>query len=362
MHAARIDAVRKFLLEKNFDAFLLTDPPDVRWCCGFTGSSGFLLVDQSRATLITDSRYQVQAVAEVGKASGLSGVKVEIQRESAIDHISESGLLSRAGSLGIDSWRITVAFAADLEEHFPDVELHPIPSPFKVQIAEKHGTEVAALRRAQAVTDAVFDEILQSIRPGLTEVEIASEIVHAHLIRGAEEMSFPPIVASGPNGALPHARPSKRRIRNGELIVLDFGCFVDGYASDMSRTISVGRPDADALKAYDVVHSAQRAAQDEAQSGMRAGELDRIAREVIEKAGYGRTFIHSLGHGLGLRVHEWPRIARRCDDILPENAVITIEPGIYVADSFGIRIENSVLLSSSGSEQLPKSDTSLIVI
>lgn len=363
MHAARIDDVREFLLAREIDAFLLTDPPDVRWCCGFTGSSGFLLVDRWKATLITDTRYRDQAAAEVADVTPRqSRVDVQIHAESAINHLAESGLLSDVRSLGVDSWRVTVAFASDLEKWLPDVVLKPIPSPFKEQIANKRDHEIQALHRAQAVTDDVFDEILQIIRPGVTEKEIASEIVHRHLLKGAEAMSFPPIVASGPNGALPHARPSDRVISNADLVVMDFGCFVDGYASDMTRTISIGQPSADALKVYDVVRSAQREAQDGAHAGMLASELDRIGRDAITISGYGNAFSHGLGHGLGLRVHEWPRIGRGCNDILPENAVITIEPGIYIAGAFGIRIENSVLLTSSGADQLPKSDTSLIVI
>ena len=225
MHAARVDHVCNFLVVEKLDAFLLTDPPDIRWCCGFTGSSGLLLVDQSKATLLTDGRYRDQAAAEVSVA------EIAIYRDSAIDHITEFGLLSHTRSVGIDSSRVTVSFANDLEARFSGVSWQAIPSPFKKMIAQKDDQEITALRRAQAVTDAVFDEVLQLIRPGLTETEIASEIVHRHLVRGADEMSFPPIVASGPNGALPHARPSTRRISSGEFVVLDFGCFVDGYCS-----------------------------------------------------------------------------------------------------------------------------------
>ena len=368
MHTARIDSVREFMSSRRLDAFLVTDSPDIRWCCGFTGSAGILLIDQSKATLVTDGRYREQAIAEVAQSTATSistpntFFDVQIHTSSPLEHLSEVGLLSQIHSIGVDSWRVTLAFATDFEDRFPDVELTAIPYPLKEAIASKHEREIEALQRAQAMTDAVFEEVLQIIRPGLTEVEVASEIVHRHLMKGAEAMAFPPIVASGPNAALPHARPSDRQIGVGELVVLDFGCFVDGYASYMTRTLSTGQPNPDAPKVYDIVHSAQRKAQDQARPGMSADELDEIGRNVITKAGYGRFFTHSLGHGLGLRVHEWPRIGRGCTDILPENVVITIEPGIYISGSFGIRIENSVLLSSTGSEQLPTSDTSLIVI
>jgi Xaa-Pro aminopeptidase len=356
MHAARIASVRKFMLAKDLDAFLFTDPADVRWCCGFTGSSGHFLIDQSTATLLTDGRYRNQASTEVSVA------RVVIHSGSAVEHISTSGLLDHARSLAVDSSQVSVSFAEELETRFPSVELRAIPAPFRRRIAQKDADEIAALRRAQAITDAVFEEILGLIRPGLSEVEISTEIIRRHLLMGAEGMSFPPIVASGPNGALPHGRPTEKQIQRGELVVLDFGCFVDGYASDMTRTVAVGAPEKDAVDVYDVVHSAQRTAQEAARAGMVASELDAIARDLITDAGYGGSFNHSLGHGLGLRIHEWPRIGRGCSEVLPKNVVITIEPGIYIAESFGIRIENSVLLTDSGAEQLPTSDTSLIVI
>ncbi|MFC2085857.1 aminopeptidase P family protein [Bacteroidota bacterium] len=356
MHAARVDHVRDFLHVEKLDAFLLTASPDIRWCCGFTGSAGLLLVDRSTATLFTDGRYQDQAADEVSTAD------IVIYQEGALDHISEAGLLSHANAIGIDSSCVTLAFANEVEDLFPDLRLYAVPSPFRERIAQKETLEIAALRRAQALTDAVFEELLQLIRPGITEKEIASEITCRHLTKGAEGMSFPPIVASGPNGALPHASPTARTIKNGDLVVLDFGCFVDGYASDMTRTVAVGMPSSEARSAYEVVRLAQHRAQTRAKAGMPASELDFIGRRVIVDAGYGKSFSHSLGHGIGLRIHEWPRIGRRCNYALPENSVITIEPGIYIPDSFGIRIENAVLLTSTGAEQLPASDTSLIVL
>jgi len=356
MHARRIESVRIQLRDRGLDSFLFSSPPDIRWACGFTGSDALLVVAPDSVDLVTDGRYRDQAASELSVGS------VHIHGGSAIEFIAESGLLKAGESVGIDSWCVTVDFAGRLETMVPKTRVVPQPRPFREFIASKDPTEIKALRKAQAVTDSVFEEILGILRPGLTELEVASEIVYRHLQRGADEMSFPPIVGSGPNGALPHARPSNRVLTMGDLVVLDFGCFVNGYASDMTRTVAIGKPSDDAARAYEVVLSAQSAAEQAACSGLLASDLDGIARDMIDAAGYGGAFTHGLGHGLGLRVHEWPRIGRNCDEPLPENCVITIEPGVYISNEFGIRIENSVVVNSKGNDPLPSSTTSLIVL
>jgi Xaa-Pro aminopeptidase len=356
MYAERFDKVRALLRDKDLDAFLFWDATDIRWCCGFSGSSGILLVDRTEATLLTDGRYRSQAKQEVREAS------VEIYRDSMLSHLSNMGWLADGLSLGLDGDATTLAFASRLEDEFPNLTLSSFPSPLKRLKACKSDTEIETMRKAQKVTDEVFEHLLGFVSPGMTEREVAAEIVYQHLKRGAERMSFEPIVASGPNGALPHARPSDRVLSRGDMVVMDFGCFVDGYASDMTRTIALGTVDSVAHKAYETVLLAQSEAQGQARSNMAASELDGIARRIIENAGFGASFTHSLGHGLGLDVHEWPRIAATSKDTLPDHAVVTIEPGVYLEGSFGIRIENSVVLNSDGAEQLPASDTSLIVI
>ena len=356
MYSERIEAVRAILRDEDLDAFLFTALTDIRWCCGFTGSSGILLIDRSDATLITDGRYRDQASTQTRQA------KVVIYRDSMMGGLATSGTLEDGSTIGLDSQSTTVDFARRFERRFSAVRTSWHPSPLKRLKAPKSDTEIEALRRAQSITDEVFGHLLGFIEPGMREHEVAAEIVYQHLIRGGTRMSFEPIVASGPNGALPHARPTDRKLENGDLVVLDFGCFVDGYASDMTRTIAIGAVESAAHKAYETVLLAQSEAQRQARSNMAASELDGIARSIIEGAGLGDSFTHSLGHGIGLDVHEWPRIASNSKDILPERCVVTIEPGIYLQDRFGIRIENSVILSSDGAEQLPTSDTSLIVI
>ncbi len=218
------------------------------------------------------------------------------------------------------------------------------------------------MRQAQRVTDDVFEHMLGFIQPGMREQEVAVEIVYQHLQRGAAKMSFEPIVASGARGALPHALPTDKRLEPGELVVLDFGCFVDGYASDMTRTIALGEPGEEARKVYDIVLDAQQQAIAQARAGMSTKELDAAARSVIEATGYGEFFTHSLGHGIGLQTHEWPRVSYQVDDLLPEGTAITIEPGVYLPGQFGVRIEDIVVLRAGGCDDLTASPKELLVL
>jgi Xaa-Pro aminopeptidase len=208
----------------------------------------------------------------------------------------------------------------------------------------------------------VFDEILALLRPGVTEQEHAAEIVYRHLNYGAERMAFDPIVASGPQGAKPHARPTGRAVERGDLVVMDLGCVVDGYASDMTRTVGVGALDSKEREVCATVLKAQKAAIEAARSGMSSKALDGVAREIIEEAGLGDAFSHGLGHGLGLEVHEWPRLSYHVDDELPDRCVVTIEPGVYLGGEFGIRIEDIVVLSPDGAEVLTESRKELITV
>jgi Xaa-Pro aminopeptidase len=191
---------------------------------------------------------------------------------------------------------------------------------------------------------------------------VAAEIVYQHLQRGAARMSFDPIVAGGEHGAIPHNRPTGRVLKQGDMVVLDFGCVIDGYASDMTRTVALGEPGASARAVYDVVLDAQERAIDAVHAGMSTKALDRVARDTITEAGYGEYFGHGLGHGIGLQTHEWPRLSYHVDDELPEGATVTIEPGIYLPGQFGVRIEDIVVVRDGGCQNLTSSPKSLIVL
>jgi Xaa-Pro aminopeptidase len=354
MSIDRLESIRSILRETGDDGLFITTQEDVRWTCGFTGSNAALLITEDYAVLFTDGRYSTQAPSEVHHAD------VEIVSGDLTTAAGWRFADSPLKSIAVDGESTSIGVFRRLQTWPGEPRIRPYDTPLARLQAQKTPGELERLRRAQRITDKVFDEILGLIEPGITEKELAAEIVYRHLRHGAERMSFDPIVASGENGALPHARPSNRAFGHGDLVVLDFGCFADGYASDMTRTVAVGQPHDDALAVYATVQDAQAAAQSAARSRMRACDLDAVARSVIEQEGLGAAFRHGLGHGIGLRIHEFPRLAATNEAPLPDNAVVTIEPGVYIPGRFGVRIENAVILRPEGCEPLPGSSTDLI--
>ncbi len=330
--------------------------PDVRWACGFSGSNGLLLVGKEAVQFITDGRYTIQAETEV------EGATLHTAAKGLWAYVEEAGLLGKAGTVLVQAEHLTVAEQATLEETFPDITWKAEKDWLQQPVAQKTEAEAAHIEAAQRITEAVFEEILPMLKPGVRERDIAAEIVYRHLQLGAERMSFDPIVATGAHGALPHARPGDRPIATGDLIVIDMGGFKNGYASDMTRTVAVGEPGAEARKVYQTVWNAQEAALDVAHAGMTAKALDGIARAVIEGAGYGDYFTHSLGHGVGLQIHEWPAVSYRSEEALPEGAVVTIEPGIYLPGQFGVRIEDMIHLKKDGCRNLTHTPKDLLVL
>ena len=354
--SARIDGVRDVMRGRGADAALLTFLPDIRWACGFSGSSGVLIVREEDAHFVTDGRYLVQAQNEV------KGAEVHVPGYKLYEHVAEQGLLRDGSSVVFQADHVSVAELEDLETKFPEVSFIPATELLIERVGRKDADEVARIRAAQRITDDVFEHLLNFLRAGLSEQEVATEIVYQHLNRGAEGMSFAPIVAGGRQGALPHARPTDRKLQKGDLVVIDMGCFLDGYASDMTRTVAIGQPDDEAKQVYELVLDAQKRAIDAARAGMTSVELDAVARRVIEHAGYGDFFSHGLGHGLGLQIHEWPRVSYHVDHLLPEGATVTIEPGVYVPERFGVRIEDIVVLRESGCENLTSARKDLVVL
>lgn len=353
----RISRVQARLEDLEGEALLLTSLPNIRWACGFTGSNGLLLVASNSAHFISDGRYTDQAKEEV------EGARVHIADNGVSGCLEKKDLLEPFNRVVFQSDDLTVAKQEELTEKHGSVEWVPVTQVLTRQVASKEDREVDRIRVAQSITESVFDSLLDLVEPGMTERDVAAAIVYRHLKRGADSMSFNPIVASGPNGARPHGRPTDRTLREGELVVVDMGCYENGYASDMTRTIALGEPGAKARAGYDAVLRAQQAALDAAQAGMTGKELDAVARDKINDAGFGEAFSHGLGHGVGLEVHEWPRVSRTADEALPEGACVTIEPGVYVPEeNFGVRIEDIVVLRSDGSENLTRSPKELMVL
>lgn len=354
--ANRISQVRRRLAELGADALFLTSLPDIRWACGFTGSNALLIVGLDGAHFVTDGRYTDQARAEVG------GAEVHIAENGLDECVGEEELLRSVSTVAFQADSVSVARREALEEKH-EVQWVAETKVLTRLVASKEQAEIECIRAVQSITEAVFDEVIGLLEPGMTEREVAAEIVYRHLKRGADSMSFDPVVASGPNAARPHARPTDRPLRDGELIVMDMGGVRNGYASDMTRTVAVGDPGSVAREGYEAVRRAQEAALDVARAGMTGKELDAVARDVLDEAGFGDYFSHGLGHGLGLQVHEWPRVSRTSDAELPNGACVTIEPGVYLPEeNVGVRIEDIIVLRSDGSENLTRAPKELLTL
>lgn len=351
----RLEQVRGRLQDLEAGALFISELSNIRWTCGFTGTNGLLIVGPASASFVTDGRYADQAQAEV------SGAEIHVSEQGLLDCIQDHGLLERFNHVAFQADSVTVSRRETLDDQFESVEWKPVAQMFTRLVASKEDQEVERIRASLSITELVFEEIVGFIEAGRTEREVAAEIVYRHLKHGADSMAFDPIVASGPNAARPHARPTDRTLQVGDLVVLDMGCFREGYASDMTRTLAIGSPSSFAREGYNAVLRAQEAALSAARAGMTGQELDSVARELLEEEGFGGAFSHGLGHGLGLDVHEWPRVSRTGEEELPEGACVTIEPGVYLPEEgFGVRIEDVVVLRESGSENLTRADKQFV--
>lgn len=342
MTTPRIATLQARLAAEEADAALLSHLPDIRWACGFTGSNGVLLVRRQDAHFITDGRYATQAQAEV------QGAQCHTSGYDLIGYAAEAGLFENLQRVIFQADYLSYAALQTFQEKLPQLVWLPRTGWLNELRAVKDTQALKAIQKAQTISETVFTEILPLITPGISERELAAEIVYRHLRLGAERMAFDPIVASGPHSAHPHARPTERRLRRGDVIVLDFGCYVDGYASDMTRTVFLGPLSDEVAYVYQCVAAAQEAALAKARAGIPAAELDHAARSTLEACGLGAYFTHSLGHGVGLEVHEWPRIAAQNEAPLPSGTVITIEPGVYLPERFGVRLEDLIMLTPEG--------------
>jgi Xaa-Pro aminopeptidase len=352
----RLDAVRATFPHRRLDALLVTSLPHIRYLTNFSGSNALCLIKQSDQFFLTDGRYTTQSADEVRSFT------VIIAQQGFIEELSRRALLRRGDRVGIQDNDLTVQQFATMKNLFPRVRFVPAGSILDDLVAVKDAEEIGNIEHAAAVTDRVFEAIVRVIRPGMTELDVAAEISYLHKKFGAEGDAFEPIVASGTRGALPHARASMKQIRSGEMVTLDFGCRYRGYHSDLTRTVAVGRPSPELRRIYSVVLQAQAEAIRMARAGIKARSLDAVARGWIKKAGFGRYFTHSLGHGLGLQVHELPRISRQSPARLAAGNVVTIEPGIYVPDRGGVRIEDDVVIEDGSCRLLTKAPKKLLIL
>lgn len=360
-HAGRLRWLRK-QLEQDFDALLIAHLPNVRYLTGFTGSAAALVVTRNKSLLFTDGRYTVQARAEV------QGARVAISRKPPLTAAAEWIASHRSdlrGSLnvGVESEHLTLAAHDQIRKQLPKgSRLKHSPDFVQQARTVKDKDEIICVRNAVLMGAGLFDTALETIRSGVKEVEVAAQMEYAARCAGAEGMSFETIIASGERSALPHGRASQAAIPSAGFVVCDFGVILSGYCSDMTRTVHVGRPSDDARTIYEAVREAQQAGVDAVAPGMTVGEIDEAARKVLKKAGFGRFFTHSTGHGVGIEIHEPPRVAAGRNEVLQPGMVITIEPGAYIPGKWGVRIEDMVLVTERGCEVLTPTGKELICL
>ena len=342
----RVQKLRQKLHEEGVDAILVTRPENQRYLSGFTGGDGALVITQSDALLLTDFRYYEQVAEE---APDFQLVKVEGKVSKVLKQVLKE---HPVGALAFESSHVPFSEYQEWKRATRGVRWVPMEDAVESLRMIKDDDELAKMRKAIAIADAACDHIRGFVRPGMTEKQVAWELESYMRTHGAEGLAFPLIVGSGPNGAKPHAVLQERPIQNGEAIVLDLGARVDGYHSDLTRTICLGKPDKKLQKIYDIVLRAQLAAEAGARSGMKGQEVDALARQVIDAAGYAEHFGHGLGHGVGLAVHEDPGAGPTGTVAFEPGMVCTIEPGVYLPGWGGVRIEDIVLFTANGVEVL----------
>jgi len=343
----------------ELDALLVTRLPNIRYLTGFTGSAATLLVARDGARFVSDGRYEEQAREQLGAAGCDAQVEISSTgaRQILTAAIDERGIRR----LGFEAAGVTWSQHRTFAEWFPDVELVPTDGLVEELRRVKEPGEVARVRAACAIGDDAFEHVVPMLATAPTERAVALALEVAMRERGAEGTSFDPIVASGPNSAKPHARPSDRQVRRGELVVLDFGCVVDGYCSDMTRTVSVGDPGPEAVETYNLVLESQRAGREAVAPDVSCVAVDGASRHVIDDAGFGDLFTHGTGHGVGLEIHEAPRVAATSGDTLTIGDVVTVEPGVYRPGVGGVRIEDTVVVTPGGADVLTSSPKELVL-
>ena len=335
------------------DCLLVTHLPDVRYLCGFTGSNAALVLAYGRSVLFTDGRYTAQAKAEA------IGIRVVIAKKPAV--IAACEWIESAGMkrCGFDAAQTTVAALEAMRKAVSAKVRRGIFQPVGPLVAAlrevKDEQEIAAMRKAALLGCRLFDGMLSYMQLGLTEVAVAAELEHAARLAGAEAMSFETIVASGARSALPHGRATQAKLPKRGFVTLDFGVVVDGYCSDMTRTVHIGKALPGEREVYDAVLEAQEAGVAKIAPGVAASEIDEAARSVLRRAGLDKYFSHSTGHGVGLEIHEGPRLAAKQTQVLRHGMVVTVEPGVYMPGKFGVRIEDMVLVTATGGEILTPS-------
>lgn len=357
MTIARLEKLRSAMAERNLEAMLIVKPENRFYLSGFTGSSAVLLITAAKAFLVTDFRYVEQAAAQAPH--------FEIKKPDGTNYKLVAELLDETGAsrIGCEGDALTVDEFGLYREFLSDRELVTATGLVETLRLIKDEGELVTMRKAAAIADEAWSQILPLIKPGVVERDLAVELEYRMKKLGAEGLAFDIIVASGVRSALPHGRASEKVVEAGDLVTFDFGAAYQGYRSDMTRTVMVGEPAAKQREIYGIVLEAQMRGVAACKAGMTGKELDEVCRSYIREKGYADAFGHGTGHGVGLYIHEGPKLnARAAEDLLKPGMVVTIEPGIYLPGWGGVRIEDMVLVTETGCERLSQSPKELLIL
>lgn len=349
----KYEKVNALLNNRNLDALLIMSDYNRRYLTGFTGSSGAVIMTKDEKYLISDFRYKAQGRQQA------KDFEFVLQDKALLDFIMEFMEAKSFESVGFEGEHVNFNTFDRLDSTF---DLVPLTGEIEKIRMYKTSDEVDLVKRACNIADETYEYILKYIRPGMSELEVRNEVENYMRKLGAEGSSFDMIVASGWRGALPHGVASEKTIESGEMVTLDFGAYYQGYASDITRSFGVGSVSEEMERIHDIVLKSQLASLDEIRPGMTGREADKIARDIIQNSGYGANFGHSLGHGLGLEVHEMPGLSKSSDLKLESGMIVTVEPGIYVDDVGGVRIEDDCLITENGLEKLSHSSKELFIL
>ncbi len=352
----RIAALTAKAKAEGLDALLVYSDLNRNYASRFTGTSGALLITPKGPLFLTDSRYTLQAGKQVQHA------QVLLQTRNLLVEAVERFKAAGAKKIGFEAHLVTVSHYEYLKKALPKAQWVPTKGLVEGLRLIKDQDEAQRMRQAGRITDRAIHHILRYIKPGVRESELATELEHKMRVEGAEGTSFDSIVASGWRSALPHGIASEKKVEKGDFIVFDFGCKYQGYCSDMTRTVCVGQPSALQKKVYGVVQKAQAAGLAAVKPGRSTGDVDAASRNIIKKAGYGKQFGHGTGHGVGTEVHEEPRVGPGAKDGLKPGMAITVEPGIYLGGRFGVRIEDLVIVTKTGYENMYRTTKDLIIV
>ncbi len=341
----RSSVLNGVLKQKGIDSILLFSPENIRYLCGFTGSSGVFLYRPNSRILFTDSRYIEQAKRE------LVGAKVLLANAETVDipkYLSKDGVKS----VGVEATEISYHNFITLKNKLSGVKIKPLFDDLRDIRSVKDKLELQKIKNAVRIAEDAFNEVIKLIRGGITESELAVELEHCMKLKGSESLPFDVIVLFGSNSSLPHGRPGRRRLKKGDFILIDFGARSGGYCSDETVTFIFGGGNSEQSRVYNAVNDARRYAIDSIRDGVKASEIDGVAREYLRKRGLAKYFGHGLGHGIGLAVHESPRLSHDSSTVLREGMVITVEPGVYIPGWGGVRIEDMVAVEKKGAKIL----------